>query len=247
MSKKKGEVLLEPVVSKAPEFNSKWFENCEEVKIGFRLQMKSADHWINKAAIAITRKRSDRYPGGHLCHAELMMQANRGRWYRVSIVKKSCKGRDKEGRMQWLKGTVHCKPVNTASWDAKYRFQNINIPRDQQARMWRCLEQQINAPFNFWGYALNWMLPFGRIGTWSFQPWLFTEKARRGFFCTELLLTLLQAGARRSRTADERQRGWERAVWRQPPNTSNPNLLWRILDGVDGVQRSIEPSGTIRV
>ena len=142
-------VLLESAIATPPKFVESWFENCEEVRIGFRLQMKSADHWVNKAAIALTRKRSDRYPGGHLCHAELMMQATRGRWYRISIVKKSCKGKDATGRMQWLKGTVHCKSVNTASWDAKYRFLNINIPREQQVRMWRCLECQINAPFNF--------------------------------------------------------------------------------------------------
>jgi hypothetical protein len=191
---------------------------------------------MNKMAAKLTRRRSDKYPGGNLCHVELMIQAKKNKWYRISVVKKSCKRQDEQGQPIWTPGKVHVKPVNQQSWDQKYKFLGLRMPRAQQAQLWETLKVQFEAPFNLYGYALNMFLPFGRIGTWRYSKRLDIVQVK--WYCTELVLALLQAAGRR----EGNRAPWEVAVWSHACNTSNPNSLWRLLDGAAGVQRFLDPA-----
>lgn len=79
-----------------------------QVLIAFRvLGSRKHEHWLNKAAVAITARRNTKH--GRMCHVELMLQTTPGHWTRFGIVKKSYVGNDRNGRPLFQEGRVHAK------------------------------------------------------------------------------------------------------------------------------------------
>ncbi len=180
-----------------------------------RIDPDGNEHWLNKAAVKLTKRNDDVFPSGHLSHVELMFENNK-RWYRCSINKKTGTY-DKNGKITWRPGAVHCKYVSQESMkDYDYFLYYAN--RQKQKEMYNFCISQLDNKFNFWGYVLNFFIPFGRIGTHSFYPRLLRRKTK--WFCSELIVVALQS------CDAEEFRGYEaRAV--------SPNDLYRICEAMN--------------
>ena len=179
-----------------------------------RVDPNGNEHWLNKAAVSLTKRNDDVYPSGHLPHVELMFE-NKGSWYRCSINKKTGTY-DARGNLKWKPGAVHCKHVSQQSM-ADYDYFLYYTDRKNQKKMFQFCMSQLDNKFNFWGYVLNFFIPIGRIGTYKFHPRLFRKKTK--WFCSELIVVALQ-----SSDAEEFRYYEARAV--------SPNDLYRICEGL---------------
>jgi hypothetical protein len=126
----------------APRWNPTPFPGGDQVLVAFRvLGSRKHEHWLNKVAVAITA--SPRSKNGRLCHVELMMQVDLGAWHRFGVVKKTYVGQDPDGKPKFEWGRVHAKPVDTDSWDSKYIFLSLYVPRPRQKIAFDFLMSQV--------------------------------------------------------------------------------------------------------
>jgi hypothetical protein len=167
------------------------FQGADQVLVAFRELKKGGkrdEHWLNTWAAWLSSKRGTKH--GRLCHVELLMQLNQGQWYRFGIVKKSYMGNDAEGKPIFEWGSVHARPVDTDSWDTKYVFLSLYVPRARQKVAFDFFMSQEGKPFNYWGYLLNIMLP-GGIGVGEYHPRMHVEE--HSWYCSQLVGAGLQA------------------------------------------------------
>ena len=155
-----------------------------------RVNPEGKEHWLNKLAVYMTKRRSDRYPCGHISHVEIMFEVKVGVWYRCSI-NKMTGFYQKDGKIKWVPGKVHYKQINRESMQ-EYDYFQLPMPRAKQAVVHGFCLSQVDGGFNFWGYVLNFFLPFWRIGTRRFDPEAFEEP--NNWFCSELIVAALQSG-----------------------------------------------------
>lgn len=183
--------LMRSLTSKeAPAFDP--FLDTDYVLLAFRRVNEQHDgvreHYLNRWAVAWTRRRSDKPPGGQFCHVELCVAFQRNLWCRVSINKKTASHHEKTGRVQWHPGSVHCKPVDGRTL-TKYTLLRLPVPREKQYLLSRFVETQLGSPFNYWGYACNTL--FGTsFGSDAFGPEMLERRCK--FFCSELVCCALQ-------------------------------------------------------
>lgn len=164
----------------------------DHVIIAFkRINSDGKEHWLNRLAVNLTKRSSDVYPCGQLAHVELMFE-NNGLWYRCSINKKTGTY-DAKGNLTWKVGTVHYKHVNKESM-ADYDYFKYYVDRDKQQLMYKFCMTHLEDEFNFWGYVLNFFIPFGKIGTKRYHEKLDRQQQKRSkWFCSELVVVALQS------------------------------------------------------
>ena len=164
----------------------------DHVIIAFkRINSDGKEHWLNRLAVNLTKRSSDVYPCGQLAHVELMFE-NNGLWYRCSINKKTGTY-DAKGNLTWKVGTVHYKQVNVESM-AYYDYFKYYVDRDKQQLMYKFCMTHLEDEFNFWGYVLNFFIPFGKIGTKRYHEKLDRQQQKRSkWFCSELVVVALQS------------------------------------------------------
>jgi hypothetical protein len=173
------------------------FYNGDQVLVAFRvLGSRRNEHWLNRAAVIATARPGTKH--GRMCHVELMLQVDAGLWYRFGIVKKSWVGNDEKGNPIFEWGVVHAKPVDTSSWDSKYKFLSISVSRPKQKAAFDFLMSQSGHDFNYYGYLLNILMP-GGIGAGEYHPRMHVEKHK--WFCSQLVGCALQVRAAASRTS----------------------------------------------
>ena len=163
---------------------------ANEIRIGFKTteHANQNEHWMNKLSVYATKSSSDIEPGGCICHAEIMMQVHEGDWRRWSIAKKT-RVRNEDGVGVWLPGRVHCKTVDMLNDD--YVFITLTMPRAHQKLAFDFLQSQVGGGFNTTGYWLNFVCCCA-IGTSRHASFL--QRAKRKWYCSELIVVALQAG-----------------------------------------------------
>lgn len=176
------------------ELRSMWskanFKGSCELIVAFKtLSDSPTEHPLNKLACYMTARPDDVAPAGKLSHTELMLQICPGVWYRFSINKKSCIHKP-DGAKEWIKGRVHCKRIYPESM-VEYEYFVLRVPREIQENLFDFLVTQWNCDFNFWGYALNLMLPgWMSIGIRTWSPHLCNRRSK--YYCSELVCVALQ-------------------------------------------------------
>jgi hypothetical protein len=163
--------------------------------VAFKICMDEDDHWMNKMAIWGTSSAADNAMNyeGTVSHAEIMFQHKvpkgmEKRWYRYSIMK--TRGvQARSGKITWNPGKVHSIPSTVDSMK-KYRFFKVEVSADGADRALRFLNKQVDTPFNFAGYALNFIMPF-KIGVRNFQQAM--RRKTNTWFCSELVVCAFQA------------------------------------------------------
>lgn len=195
------------------------FPSAHEVCIGFKTieHEDATDHWMNKIAIRATKQPGDVFPGGCICHAEIMMQVRAGSWWVFSISKAY-----RTANEGWKPGRVFCKSVadTRAVPRPDYVFFTVPVHRSRQRDMYEFLVSQINARFNRIGFFGNFVLPWLGWGTRQYTPRL--HRRLHTWFCTELIVAALQAGNMQPFTS----------LW--ACNVS-PNGLYRICSRMESV------------
>jgi len=163
--------------------------------VAFKICMDEDDHWMNKMAIWGTSSVTDNASNyeGTVSHAEIMFQHKvpegvTKRWYRYSIMK--TRGvQARSGKITWNPGKVHSIPTTIDSVK-KYRFFKVDVSKAGASDALQFLKKQVDSPFNFAGYALNFILPF-KIGVRNYQQAL--RKRVNKWFCSELVVCAFQA------------------------------------------------------
>jgi hypothetical protein len=202
------------------------FPDSCDVRIGFKTidDENETEHWMNRLSVNWTRQSDDISPGGTICHAEIMLHVREGEWRRWSIAKASrVKGRD--GRERWVPGTVHCKMADVMNDD--YTYIKFVMGRREQFNVFNFLMSQVGGGFNLTGYVLNFILPFGGVGTARHFEGI--AMRRRRWFCTELITCALQAGD---------MAGFRRAN----ACRMSPNALYRACARVSTAMAALNPA-----
>ena len=179
-----GAAKISPVESAVPFF-----------LVAFKICMDEDDHWMNKMATWGTSSTSDNVSNyeGTVSHAEIMFQHKvpkglEKKWYRYSIMK--TRGvQARSGKITWNPGKVHSIPTTIDSVK-KYRFFKVEVPVDKATHALQFLRKQIDAPFNFAGYALNFIMPF-KFGVRNYKQAL--RKISNKWSCSELVVCAFQA------------------------------------------------------
>ena len=207
------------------------FDRCNEVRIGFKTteQENPNEHWMNRMSVWATRSSRDRWPGGSISHAEIMLQVREGEWRRWSIAKKT-RTRDEDGRLVWCPGRVHNKPVDALNDD--YVYVTLSVDRSRQRHVYEFLEGQVGGGFNKLGYYLNFVCPCSYVGTRGYSRWAALEE--RSWFCTELITTALQA-ARLEPFVD------------MTPCKTSPNALYRACVGMPSSMPCANPGRELKI
>lgn len=207
------------------------FSGCNEVRIGFKTteQENPNEHWMNRMSVWATRSVHDRWPGGSISHAEIMLQVREGEWRRWSIAKKT-RTRGEDGRLVWCPGRVHNKPVDALHDD--YTYVTLPVERSRQRRIYNFLEGQVGGGFNKLGYYLNFICPCSYFGTRSYHRYVNLEA--QNWFCTELITTALQAAK------------LEPFVDMTACKTS-PNALYRTCVGLSSAMPCANPARDLKI
>lgn len=152
------------------------------------------EHYLNRWAIYLTTPKNKQipgvYPSGRICHVELIMQVQREE-YRMYSINMLQGIRDPDtGKVKYEYGTVHELTPSTDRMH-KYHYVTVRIPRAKQMIMHKFLMSQMGAPFNFWGYGLNYTTAckFGQ----TYGKKIDTSKKHR-YTCAELIWAALQIG-----------------------------------------------------
>lgn len=191
------------------------------VLIGFkRITDPEHEHWMNKLAAWWTRTRDDIYPGGALCHAEIMLRINNEQYWRSSINKGTIYIDERTKKQIFKPGTVFVKPVQSMK---DYTFLRLSLTREQQYQIFRFLVAQAGGSFNKSAYYVNFV--FGPIfGTPKFDQELFETK--KAWFCSELIAAALQSAGVLSDIK---------------ANAATPNALYRSLARLPFVNAGLHP------
>jgi len=157
------------------------------IMLGFkRVGDRAREHWLNSWAAWWTRRRSDVYPAGAMCHAELFIRVDGPQWHRVSINMGTIHVAP-DGSERFEPGTVFLKPVTDLNG---YVFLRLALRREKQYAIYRFVCAQLGSGFNKVGYYLNFLLGT-RFGVSRFHNSMF-ERPRR-WFCSELICAALQS------------------------------------------------------
>jgi len=92
-------------------------------------------------------------------------------------------------KVTWHPGRVHSIPTHADSV-SKYRFFKVDVSPDGANAALNFLQSQLDAPFNFAGYVLNFVLPV-KIGVRNHQHAM--RKKTNKWFCSELVVCACQA------------------------------------------------------
>ena len=163
--------------------------------VAFKICTDEDDHWMNKMAIWGTSSAADNASNyeGTVSHAEIMFRHKvpkgaEKKWYRYSIMK--TRGvQARSGKITWNPGKVHSIPTTIDSVK-KYRFFKVEVSTEGANDALQFLKKQIDTPFNFVGYALNFILPF-KFGVRNYQHAL--RRKHNKWFCSELVVCAFQA------------------------------------------------------
>ena len=212
--------------------DSSLFPQSNQIRIGFKTTQHANpnEHWMNKLSVYATKSRNDIEPGGTICHAEIMMQIYEGEWRRWSIAKKS-RVRNADGDGVWMPGKVHCKTVDMLNDD--YVYITISLSRTNQKRMFQFLQSQVGGGFNTMGYYLNYsFLCCCPIGIQQYSS--FIHRRQRSWYCSELIVSALQAG---------KVKGFENVTACQ----TSPNALYRLCSVLGGALPGSNPGRDVYI
>jgi len=230
-----------------------------QVSVAFRT-VGDDDHAVNQWAAWGTSTPGDVFPHGRMAHVELLIPVNVGVYVKASVIKKYWVGkkRNPDGTEvdEWRVGCVHCKLTSPEEWRSKYTFLCMNVKRKQMLRGLRFCLLNNGQPFNKAGYYLNLVVP-GGVGVKRFYEALMHEP--RKYFCSEFVVTALQAmssspdnkesnepGAKRARAyhgtrfhEHPTEKHWMNVIVRVNPARSHPNGVFAALSSAAGVTPGI--------
>jgi hypothetical protein len=235
--KKKEEKIIPVAVDTsrwiADNFDEGDFPNSNTVYVAFRtVGSMKREHWLNRMAADMTKKKGAQFPSGRMCHAEIIIPISESRYVKASVIKKSYDGVDDKGKIKWKKGCVHCKLTTPSEWKNKYVFVTLHATREMIKKALRFYLANNGQDFNHVGYYANLIVP-GGIGVHAFDETLM--KNPRSFFCTEFIVTGLQALASVDDSDEHDENDWQTQVKSMNPATSNPNDLFDRLNGSKNV------------
>lgn len=214
------------------------FEGCTTVLLAFRVAgSREKEHPINFGAAMLTRKRGDVFPGGRMCHVELLLPVSKGVYCKNSVTKKVWDGHDEKGKDKYKPGCVHCKLTQPSEWKSKYVFLAFETKRKHILKALKFCILNNGMPFNKPGFNMNLILP-GGLGVRRWDEALM--KTRRRYFCSEFICTALLAMV----SEDDKDRNrdphhWVSVVRAMNPAVSTPNALYRELKPALGVFDSL--------
>lgn len=162
--------------------------------LAFKMCLDEDDHWLNKLAVWSTSSHLDETHNfeGMVSHVEILFhvttQDNRPAWYRYSIMKSRGK-QHADGKVVWKPGVVH-RIKTDPTFNSKYRFYKVEAPIDEVNAALRFVEGQVGAPFNFYGYVLNFYFPF-KIGVRNHRE--ANRRRNLKWFCSEFVVCAVQA------------------------------------------------------
>jgi len=220
------------------------FPGSTTVKLAFRIAgSKEHEHIVNYLAAMATSSPLDVFPGGRLCHAELIAPLRRdwereeNVYFKNSVTKMTCTGKDEKGNVRYKPGCVHCKYTHPSEWKSKYAFIEFELPRECIIKGLRFCILNDGMPFNSAGFNANLVIPGGRgVREWDES----LMHIRRPYFCSEFIVTALLAMFSLLPSGDSYLPTHFVSVIRATnPATSNPNKLYRRLKKADRVFDSI--------
>ena len=207
------------------------FTDALTVRVAFRtIGSRKQEHVVNKLAAMVTARQSDIFPGGRLCHCEIIIPVRDSKYFKASVIKKSYAGKDDKGAIKWKAGGVHCKWTTSHDWAQKYVFLKLHAQRPDIKRMLEWALRQDSAPFSHISYYSCVIVP-GGIGPRCWDPAL--EKRKVPMFCTQFCTLLLQLLAREDGSYDDNH--WRRRIHEMNAATSSPNSVYRLLVNSTGV------------
>jgi hypothetical protein len=208
------------------------FTGCTSVLLAFRVVgSKAKEHPINFGAALATRTRADVFPGGKMCHAELILPVSEGVYCKNSVAKKVYNGQDAAGKDQYKPGCVYCKLTHPSEWKSKYVFLSFETKRKHILKALRFCILNNGMGFNQRGFNANLFIP-GGLGVRRWHDGLMTT--RREYFCTEFIVTALLAMLSEDRR-EQHPAHWKNVILTMNPATSNPNSLYRVMKLAVGV------------
>jgi hypothetical protein len=221
-------------------FDDDEFPNSTTLYVAFRtIGSMKREHWMNRLAADITKRRGSVFPAGRMCHAEIILPISEGKFVKASVIKKSYDGTDENGKIKWKKGCVHCKVTQPSEWKQKYVFLTIHASRKEIKKALEFYMLNNGQDFNHIGYYANLVVP-GGIGVRKFEKSLL--KKTRAYFCTEFVITGLQALASVKEPEEYESGEWQHSINQMNPATSNPNSLYDALSSAKNVY-STNPLG----
>lgn len=232
INKKEGEGIIQTF-----DFSTN-FKDAENIMLACRVVgSKKHEHWLNKMAAQYTRKRTDSYPCGKLCHIEIIVAVKPDTYVKISVIKKMWAGTDENGKDIWMEGGVHLKRTARAEWAKKYYFLSLSCDRGAIYRMMRCAVAQNCSGFhNVAFYTALTPIPVGL----NFYHHGLLKDTTDKYFCTQLIVILLQCAALSPSGVIPTNRGdrktWGAEAWLRRASKSNPNDLYRWLQTCDDVE-----------
>lgn len=239
---------LEKVLNNAYVFNDEFehnaFPESNVVRVAFRtVGSKKRDHWANRLAARATRFKSDKYPGGFMCHTELIIALRPGVYLKASVIKKTWTGKDADGKDTFKPGCVHLKRTDPREWQTKYIFVNLHAERREIKQMVEFMIQQNGQAFNHKSYYGCLAVP-GGLGVKYYDAKLMDEA--HAFFCTQFITCALQCLCSIS-NEDYTANSWRRNIWTVNAATSSPNLLYRVLKSSHGIYDDVALGSTLSI
>jgi len=214
-------------------FDDEQFPNCNTLYVAFRtIGSMKREHWLNRFAADITKRKGAEFPAGRMSHAEIIIPISEGKYVKASVIKKSYDGLDDKGQIKWKKGCVHCKLTQPSEWKQKYVFLTIHASREQIKKALKFYMVNNGQEFNHIGYYANLVVP-GGIGVRKYEESLL--KNARPYFCTEFVVTGLQALASTESPESFEEGEWQHGINQMNPATSNPNSLYDVLSASKNV------------
>jgi hypothetical protein len=212
------------------------FEGSSTVLLAFRVAgSQQKEHIINYGAALATRKRGDIFPGGRMCHAEMILTVAPGVYSKNSVTKKVWAGTDANKKDIYKPGCVHSKLTQPSEWKNKYVFLTFEAKRKYILKALRFCILNNGMPFNSRGFNANLIVP-GGLGVRRWEESLM--KTRRKYFCSEFIVTALLAMF--SEDKKEYPPTHHVSVARSMnPAQSTPNACYRELKGALGVFDSL--------
>jgi hypothetical protein len=212
--------------------DSDGFNDSLTVRTAFRtIGSKKTEHIINRMAAIGTAHHDDIFPGGRMCHVEVIACVRADKYVKISVIKKSYNGQDEKGNIIWKKGCVHCKFTTPSEWKSKYVFLKLHAQRSEIKKMLQFCLKQNGAPFNHAAYYACMILPSG-LGPKFWTPALNLKPV--SMFCSQFIVLSLQALAAASDKKYDDEH-WRERIKELNAATSSPNSVYRLLVKSTGV------------
>lgn len=238
-------------------WDERGFPGDRGLQVQFRqLGQEETEHWLNHAAVALTRWPGDKPPFGNNCHCEIILEPTRGRLVRIATMYKYAqKNRDNpDAPVEWKPGKVFVADINEGDF-RKYSGFSVPATRAQQLRLWCFAMRRMETPFHNEAYYLKAISPWS-IGVSQYNPDDHplddsTPLPPQKYFCAQFVILCLQAAAyeelRRNPELNRYSDYWAPAVMNMRAPDWSPNTFYYALSKMKDLTPIFEPHAQLRM